>query len=762
MILPATNCAEAAKTVTPFTDNVEFLHTKSQEALLLLERASLIRNASSPGGNGNGVNGSAQGRVHQQWLPAVRMDSANGDGTSDALDDANGRLTALRELTCRRLERSGPATIPFVSLVRKFDLDEVAQDVIWLLFFKATSPEFRQKFRKLQLADLGGSGNDQMCVGDILSVLYPGDYRSQLAARGLFGSERPLMGRYLLRAPFGTHDRFSILELDLILSTRIIHWITADKNQYAAEMPFTIDRPKTELSQVVLPGSVIDPVLRLVERYDEYVGLRKSIGMDSVIDYGRAVVILEYGPPGTGKTLLARAISNHIGRPLISLPCDSDAGPMPPRMRAQKERESLSTLFREGQLQNGIVFIDECEDICHKDSPYLKEFLVELEKSEALVIMTTNKPGKMAPSVDRRITLKVPFEVPSSDLRQRIWELLLSNGVPLANDVDLGYLARTYPFAGGYIKNAVLTALNIALSRSLDHAVLITQADLEEAAQFQERHLGPYYRFRQLATPQLRLDDCVVSTENRGSLERLVRMIGNHRDTLTRWGWEHRRIRSESRGVKVLFYGSAYETALEAAEAIAGELSVRVNRLPFTQLIRMRENPEKYGIDEGYFSMADVFATFADSDNVLLLSDNFGNMGRLLGRDEPYSIQEFFQELGAYEGVVIVATCSKHVKLPEWASVFHETLRFTAPDVEARSVYWRQALNRQIPLADDVDPCRLAAAHTLGYRGIRAAVHKACLLKAADDPDGRLDARTIDEAARFVGKNNMAGEVLFG
>ena len=492
--------------------------------------------------------------------------------------------------------------------------------------------------------------------------------------------------------------------------------------------------------------------------------LRKSIGMDSVIDYGRAVVILEYGPPGTGKTLLARAISNHIGRPLLSLPCDSDAEPTPPLMRARNERESLSTLFREGQLQNGIVFIDECEDICQKDSPYLKEFLVELEKSEALVIMTTNKPRKLAPAVDRRITLKVPFEVPSSDLRRRIWELLLSEGVPLANDVDLGYLARTYPFAGGYIKNAVLTALNIALSRSLGQDVLVTQADLEEAARFQERHLGGQFRFRNLETPQLKLNDCVVSTRNRGRLERLVRTIRNHRDTLTRWGWGHRRVGSESRGVKVLFYGEGYETALEAAEAIAGELSVRVNRLPLTQLIRMRENPEKYGIDsdEGVFCMADVFEMFADSDNVLLLFDHFGNMGRLLGNDDAYAVQELFQELGAYEGVVIAATCSKQAKLPQWASVFHETLRFTAPGVEARGVYWRRALDGRIPLADDVDPRRLAAAHTLGYRAIQAAVHKACLLKAADDPEGRLDARTIDEAARFVSKSRLTGDVLFG
>jgi ATP-dependent protease ClpP protease subunit len=42
------------------------------------------------------------------------------------------------------------------------------------------------------------------------------------------------------------------------------------------------------------------------------------------------------------------------------------------------------------------------------------------------------------------------------------------------------------------------------------------------------------------------------------------------------------------------------------------------------------------------------------------------------------------------------------------------------------------------------------------------AVHKACLLKAASDPTGPLDARTVDEAVEYVRRKNRSSKPLFG
>ena len=117
-------------------------------------------------------------------------------------------------------------------------------------------------------------------------------------------------------------------------------------------------------------------------------------------------------PPGTGKTLLARALANYTKRPLISLRHGAN--------RWTDKDEELQTLFREARLQKGIVFIDECENLCSRDSSELPTLLVELERAECIVLMATNRPQELAPELDRRFTLKMTFALPDAKARQKI------------------------------------------------------------------------------------------------------------------------------------------------------------------------------------------------------------------------------------------------------------------------------------------------------------------------------------------------------
>jgi len=764
MILSATSAqhVESDKEVNPFTDNVEFLEAKSREVMLLLERASLIRKSSLSGGtDGDSTGGNtAPGRVRQQALFQVDLGEHEA-ATLAAVRGVEKELGQLREENLVRMEASAPDDIPFLALARQFRLDQASQDVIWLLFFKAISPDFHQKFRDFKRSKFESMNLDDMYVGDVLDMLFPGDFRGQLAARRLFSTDSTLVDRHLIEAPYASSNSSSILELEVVLPSRIIQWISGDDNQYAGEQPFLIERPDTQLSQVVLPDSVVEPVLKLVERYDEYVRLRKSVGIDSVVHYGRAVVILEHGPSGTGKTLLARAISNHTGKPLISLPCGPHAEQGPPGYRGNRDRERLSMLFREGQLQNGIVFIDECENTCGKGTPLAREFLLELERSEALVIMTTNQPATLPTALDRRITLKVPFELPSPSLRKKIWELLLPTDVPLADDVDL---ARNYTFSGGYIKNAVLTALNWALSRSLGRDMLITQSDLEEAARLQERHIGPRLSLRTLCTPRLRLSDCVVSQSELARLELLTKTAQNYREVARRWGWRDRITKTRSRGLKALFYGDGFEAAVEAAEAVAGELGVRVDQIQLHEVVKVHEistgrhrhSDKEYDV----FLLGDIFSLSAESGHLMVLLDEWDVLKHVNGGPAYDTLFSLFNKLAAFDGTVIVVSAWANAKLPKWAEAFHEKVRFGKPDIRARAVYWRRALNSSIPLARSVKPEKLAGLYDLGFDEIQSAVYKACLIKAAEDPHGKLDAGTIKHAVESLRRDERGP--LFG
>lgn len=76
----------------------------------------------------------------------------------------------------------------------------------------------------------------------------------------------------------------------------------------------------------------------------------------------------------------------------------------------------------------------------------------------------------------RRITTVVPYAAPDYGMRLRIWSSLLSTvarpaseqpdgRLRMADDVDVASLAVKYELTGGFIKNAILTAVLCALSR---------------------------------------------------------------------------------------------------------------------------------------------------------------------------------------------------------------------------------------------------------------------------------------------------------
>jgi len=56
--------------------------------------------------------------------------------------------------------------------------------------------------------------------------------------------------------------------------------------------------------------------------------------------------------------------------------------------------------------------------------------------------------------------MKVPFEIPNEELREKIWEVLIPNDVSLDTDVNCKALARKYIFTGGLIKNTLFMAIS--------------------------------------------------------------------------------------------------------------------------------------------------------------------------------------------------------------------------------------------------------------------------------------------------------------
>ncbi|HEY8515767.1 MAG TPA: ATP-dependent zinc metalloprotease FtsH [Candidatus Binatia bacterium] len=201
--------------------------------------------------------------------------------------------------------------------------------------------------------------------------------------------------------------------------------------------------------------------------------------------------VLLVGPPGTGKTLLARAIAGEAGVPFFSI-SGSDFVEMFVGVGASRVRD----LFVQGKKNAPcIIFIDEIDAVGrHRGAGLggghdereqtLNQLLVEMDGFESndgvILIAATNRPDVLDPALLRpgRFDRRVIVPRPDVKGREGIIRVHLRK-VPLADDVDIGLLARSTPgFSGADLENLVNEAALLAARADKDK---VNQRDFELA-----------------------------------------------------------------------------------------------------------------------------------------------------------------------------------------------------------------------------------------------------------------------------------------
>jgi ATP-dependent 26S proteasome regulatory subunit len=113
--------------------------------------------------------------------------------------------------------------------------------------------------------------------------------------------------------------------------------------------------------------------------------------------------------------------------------------------------------------------------------------LQEIERYEGEIILTTNMDTLLDPALERRVALKVRFELPDKVLREKIWLSHIPDKVSIAEDVNFAFLADQYELSGGHIKNAVFNALRRLANDNRNKLVmddLVFGANLEKDGMF--------------------------------------------------------------------------------------------------------------------------------------------------------------------------------------------------------------------------------------------------------------------------------------
>lgn len=244
-------------------------------------------------------------------------------------------------------------------------------------------------------------------------------------------------------------------------------------------------KPVVKPEQLVLSSPIRMAMDMIVAQMRHKHVLLDDWGIKDVIPYGRAVTVLFSGPPGVGKTACAEAITHELNKSIILV----NYAEIENCFVGQTEK-NIVRAFREATDADAVLFWDEADAMFYdRDSAYrnwevrdVNVLLMELERFEGLCILATNRKITLDKALERRLALKVEFELPDQAMRKEIWRRLIPAKMPLAEDVLLNSLSGV-ELSGGEIKNAVLNAARSALAR--DPKGQVSMADFEMAIQME-------------------------------------------------------------------------------------------------------------------------------------------------------------------------------------------------------------------------------------------------------------------------------------
>ena len=183
-------------------------------------------------------------------------------------------------------------------------------------------------------------------------------------------------------------------------------------------------------------------------------------------DYARAargIRLLFTGLPGTGKSLAAEVVASAAATDLLRV----DVSQVVSKWLGETEK-NLAAVFDVAERCQAVLLLDEADALfatrtqitdahdryANLETAYL---LQRLDHFEGLAVLATNLRHNIDPAFTRRMDSVVDFAPPDLAHRWELWQLHLPPD-RIAEDVDIDALARLYPVAGGWIRNAAITA----------------------------------------------------------------------------------------------------------------------------------------------------------------------------------------------------------------------------------------------------------------------------------------------------------------
>jgi hypothetical protein len=223
---------------------------------------------------------------------------------------------------------------------------------------------------------------------------------------------------------------------------------------------------------------------------------------------GRGITALFAGDSGTGKTMSAEVIAGDLGLDLYTV----NLATVVDKYIGETEK-NLERIFAEAGGVNAVLFFDEADAIFGKrsdvkdahdryaniESAYL---LQRLETFDGLAVLASNLRANIDEAFTRRLDAIIDFPAPTPELRRALWVRCLAPPLPLADDLDLHFLAESFELAGGNIRSAATTAAYLAATAgtpvTMHQVIAAVEQEYRKLGRLVlEREFGHYYPFTQ-------------------------------------------------------------------------------------------------------------------------------------------------------------------------------------------------------------------------------------------------------------------------
>lgn len=234
--------------------------------------------------------------------------------------------------------------------------------------------------------------------------------------------------------------------------------------------------PRFELEQIALNRSVREQIKTAISAVRHKKKMSEEWGMSEYFAGNRAIILNFYGKPGTGKSMTAEAVAKALGKKVYHI----NYSELESKYVGETPK-NIRRAFESATKDDAVLIFDEADSFLGKRLSSVTQsadygvnitrsvLLMELEKFAGVVVFTTNLITNYDEAFKRRILLSVYFEMPDEEARAAVWNLHLSEKMPLHEEVTVESLAGRYDgISGADIKDMVFYAALYTLEQEKD------------------------------------------------------------------------------------------------------------------------------------------------------------------------------------------------------------------------------------------------------------------------------------------------------